>query len=167
MEQAADTPIRIRTVRERTTFWSRLAGLVAVIVPPVGLVVGTVLLWGRGVNWVDLAVLVWRGAPGGLWRARGRDTGSAVAAGAVAVDSQREAGEAMSLPALPFSPDMIFNVSCTEMSRFHGVLWAGLWRRCGRWELKSAHQRMTVRRCVFVEAISTLLNTSCRWPAPR
>ena len=32
--------IRIRTVRERTTFWSRLAGLVAVIVPPVGLVVG-------------------------------------------------------------------------------------------------------------------------------
>ena len=38
-------------------FWSRLAGLVAVIVPPVGLVVGTVLLWNHGVNWVDLAVL--------------------------------------------------------------------------------------------------------------
>ena len=53
MEQVADT-IRIRTVRDRTTFWSRLAGLVAVIVPPVGLVAGTVLLWNHGVNWVDL-----------------------------------------------------------------------------------------------------------------
>jgi stearoyl-CoA desaturase (delta-9 desaturase) len=56
MEQAADT-IRIQTVRERTTFWSRLAGLVAVIVPPVGLLTGTVLLWNHGVNWVDLVVL--------------------------------------------------------------------------------------------------------------
>jgi stearoyl-CoA desaturase (Delta-9 desaturase) len=55
MEQAET--IRIQTVRERTTFWSRLAGLVAVIVPPVGLLTGTVLLWNHGVNWVDLAVL--------------------------------------------------------------------------------------------------------------
>ena len=53
MEHAAE--IRIRTVRERTTFWSRLAGLVAVIVPPVGLLVGTVLLWNRGVNLALLA----------------------------------------------------------------------------------------------------------------
>ena len=56
MDHAADT-IRIRTVRERTSFLSRLAGLVAVIVPPVGLVTGTVLLWNHGVNWVDLVVL--------------------------------------------------------------------------------------------------------------
>ena len=56
MEQTADA-IRIRTVRERTSFLSRIAGLVAVIVPPVGLVTGTVLLWNHGVNLVDLVVL--------------------------------------------------------------------------------------------------------------
>jgi stearoyl-CoA desaturase (delta-9 desaturase) len=65
MEQTADT-IRIRTVRNRTTFLSRLAGLVAVIVPPVGLVTGTVLLWNRGVNWVDLVVLAAFYVPCGL-----------------------------------------------------------------------------------------------------
>ena len=64
MEHAAE--IRIRTVRERTTFWSRLAGLVAVIVPPVGLVVGTVLLWNRGVNLALLAVLALFYVPCGL-----------------------------------------------------------------------------------------------------
>jgi stearoyl-CoA desaturase (Delta-9 desaturase) len=56
MEQTADA-IRIRTVRDRTSLASRLAGLVAVVVPPVGLVSGTVLLWNRGVNWIDLVVL--------------------------------------------------------------------------------------------------------------
>ena len=65
MEQTADT-IRIQTVRERTTFWSRLAGLVAVIVPPVGLLTGTVLLWNHGVNWVDLVVLAVFYVPCGL-----------------------------------------------------------------------------------------------------
>ena len=65
MEQTADA-IRIRTVRDRTSTLSRLAGLVAVIVPPVGLVTGTVLLWNRGVNWVDLVVLVAFYIPCGL-----------------------------------------------------------------------------------------------------
>src|SRR2546430_6115661 len=65
MEQAADS-IRIRTVRNRTSFLSRLAGLVAVIVPPIGLVAGTVLLWNRGVNWVDLVVLAAFYVPCGL-----------------------------------------------------------------------------------------------------
>jgi stearoyl-CoA desaturase (delta-9 desaturase) len=64
MEHTAE--IRIRTVRERTTFWSRLAGLVAVIVPPVGLVVATVLLWNRGVNLALLAVLALFYVPCGL-----------------------------------------------------------------------------------------------------
>jgi stearoyl-CoA desaturase (Delta-9 desaturase) len=64
MDHAAE--IRIRTVRSRTTFWSRLAGLVAVIVPPVGLVAGTVLLWNRGVNLFDLAVLTAFYVPCGL-----------------------------------------------------------------------------------------------------
>ncbi len=64
MERAAD--IRIRTVRDRTSAASRMAGLVAVIVPPVGLVTGTVLLWNRGVNWVDLALLAAFYVPCGL-----------------------------------------------------------------------------------------------------
>jgi stearoyl-CoA desaturase (Delta-9 desaturase) len=64
MENAAE--IRIRTVRERTTFWSRLAGLVAVIVPPVGLVAGTVLLWNWGVNLALLALLALFYVPCGL-----------------------------------------------------------------------------------------------------
>src|SRR3954468_3713686 len=64
METSAE--IRIRTVRERTTFWSRLAGLVAVIVPPVGLVVGSVLLWNWGVNLALLAVLAVFYIPCGL-----------------------------------------------------------------------------------------------------
>src|SRR3954447_9462590 len=64
MEQAAE--IRIQTVRERTTFWSRLAGLVAVIVPPVGLVAGTALLWNHGANWVDLVLLAGFYVPCGL-----------------------------------------------------------------------------------------------------
>jgi stearoyl-CoA desaturase (Delta-9 desaturase) len=64
METAAE--IRIRTVRERTTFWSRLAGLVAVVVPPVGLIAGTALLWNRGVNLTLLAVLALFYVPCGL-----------------------------------------------------------------------------------------------------
>ena len=64
MEQVAN--VRIRTVRERTTFWSRVAGVVAVVVPPVGLVVGLVLLWNNGVNWVDLAILAVFYVPCGL-----------------------------------------------------------------------------------------------------
>jgi len=64
MEHAAK--VRIRTVRERTSFGSRIAGLVAVIVPPVGLAVSTVLLWGYGVDWFDLVLLAAFYVPCGL-----------------------------------------------------------------------------------------------------
>jgi stearoyl-CoA desaturase (delta-9 desaturase) len=64
MEHAAK--VRIRTVRERTSFASRIAGLVAVIVPPVGLAVSTVLLWGYGVDWFDLVLLAAFYVPCGL-----------------------------------------------------------------------------------------------------
>ena len=36
---------RIKTVRERTSVPSQLAGIVAVVVPPLGLVAATWLLW--------------------------------------------------------------------------------------------------------------------------
>ena len=48
---------RIKTVRERTSVPSQLAGIVAVIVPPLGLVAAIWLLWNRGVHPVDLVLL--------------------------------------------------------------------------------------------------------------
>ena len=48
---------RIKTVRERTSVPSRLAGIVAVVVPPLGLVAAVWLLWDRGVHPVDLVLL--------------------------------------------------------------------------------------------------------------
>ena len=48
---------RIKTVRERTSVPSQLAGIVAVVVPPLGLVAAVWLLWDRSVRPVDLALL--------------------------------------------------------------------------------------------------------------
>ena len=48
---------RIKTVRERTSVPSQLAGIVAVVVPPLGLVAAVWLLWNRGVRPVDLVLL--------------------------------------------------------------------------------------------------------------
>ena len=48
---------RIKTVRERTSVPSQLAGIVAVVVPPLGLVAAVWLLWDRGVRPVDLGLL--------------------------------------------------------------------------------------------------------------
>ena len=48
---------RIKTVRERTSLPSQLAGIVAVAVPPLGLAAAVWLLWDRGVRPLDLALL--------------------------------------------------------------------------------------------------------------
>src|SRR6185503_15833451 len=48
---------RIKTVRERTSLPSQLAGIVAVVVPPLGLAAAVWLLWDRGVHPLDLALL--------------------------------------------------------------------------------------------------------------
>ena len=48
---------KIKTVRERTSKPSQLAGIVAVAVPPLGLVIAVWLLWNRGVHPVDLVLL--------------------------------------------------------------------------------------------------------------
>jgi hypothetical protein len=47
--------VKIKTVREQTSVPSQLAGIVAVIVPPFGLLGAIWLLWNRGA--VDLALL--------------------------------------------------------------------------------------------------------------
>ena len=49
--------VKIKTVRERTSKPSQLAGIVAVAVPPLGLVIAVWLLWNRGVHPVDLVLL--------------------------------------------------------------------------------------------------------------
>jgi stearoyl-CoA desaturase (Delta-9 desaturase) len=56
----------VGTVRSRTGLVSRLITLVAVLVPPIGLVVALVQLWGSGVRVVDVALLVGLYAAGGL-----------------------------------------------------------------------------------------------------
>ena len=48
---------KIKTVRERTSTPSQLAGIVAVVVPPLGLVAAVWLLWNRGMHPVDLVLL--------------------------------------------------------------------------------------------------------------
>ena len=52
--------VKIRTVRERTSIPSQLAGIVADVVPPLGLVAAVWLLWDRGVRPVDLVLLAGR-----------------------------------------------------------------------------------------------------------
>jgi stearoyl-CoA desaturase (Delta-9 desaturase) len=46
----------VGTVRERTSRVSQIVTLVAVVVPPLGLVAAMGLLWGIGFHWVDVAL---------------------------------------------------------------------------------------------------------------
>ena len=46
------------TVRQRTSVASQLVTIVAVVVPPLGLLSAMGLLWGVAFHWLDLAVLV-------------------------------------------------------------------------------------------------------------
>lgn len=48
---------RIKIFRELTSVPSQLAGIVAVVVPPLGLVAAVWLLWDRGVRPFDLVLL--------------------------------------------------------------------------------------------------------------
>lgn len=63
MDHAAEPPVEqlpdtIATVRERTTFVSQLAGVLAVVVPPLGVLSAMGVLWGVAFRWVDLIVLL-------------------------------------------------------------------------------------------------------------
>jgi stearoyl-CoA desaturase (Delta-9 desaturase) len=57
VEVAESQPVRIATVRERTSFASQIVTLIAVVAPPLGLVSAMGLLWGVGFGWVDLVAL--------------------------------------------------------------------------------------------------------------
>src|SRR3954470_2906222 len=50
--------LRIGTVRPRTSRASQVVTVVAVVVPPLGLVSAMGLLWGIGFHWVDVALFV-------------------------------------------------------------------------------------------------------------
>jgi stearoyl-CoA desaturase (delta-9 desaturase) len=56
MDQAYEGRAPVATVRTRTTPWSQLAGIVAVVVPPLGLLSGMGLLWGVAFRPLDVAV---------------------------------------------------------------------------------------------------------------
>ena len=56
--QNLDNITRVGTVRNRTSRISQVVTLVAVVVPPLGLVSAVGLLWGVGFHWVDLGLFV-------------------------------------------------------------------------------------------------------------
>jgi stearoyl-CoA desaturase (delta-9 desaturase) len=58
MSEAVEIQPRVRTVRDRTSLPSQLAGIVAVIVPPIGIVAAMGLLWDTAVHPVDLVTFV-------------------------------------------------------------------------------------------------------------
>jgi stearoyl-CoA desaturase (delta-9 desaturase) len=57
VDTALETPTRIATVRQRTSFASQLVTLIAVVVPPVGLFAAMGLLWDTAFGWLDLGLL--------------------------------------------------------------------------------------------------------------
>jgi stearoyl-CoA desaturase (delta-9 desaturase) len=54
MDHAVEDQAGVATVRDRTTFASQVAGIVAVIVPPIGLLSAMGLLWGVALGPLDL-----------------------------------------------------------------------------------------------------------------
>jgi stearoyl-CoA desaturase (Delta-9 desaturase) len=50
--------VAVATVRERTTRSSQVVMLLAIVIPPLGLVVAAVGLWGIALSWVDVAVFL-------------------------------------------------------------------------------------------------------------
>src|SRR5438874_9538506 len=55
-EQALDHPNAIGTVRQRTTRISQIVTVIAVVVPPLGLVSAMGILWGVAFHWADVAL---------------------------------------------------------------------------------------------------------------
>ena len=58
MDHAVEQPVAVGTVRPRTTFASQLAGVVAVVVPPIGVLSAMGVLWGVAFRPLDLWVLL-------------------------------------------------------------------------------------------------------------
>jgi stearoyl-CoA desaturase (Delta-9 desaturase) len=58
IEIASETPVAVATVRDRTSRLSQLVTVVAVVVPPLGLLSAGGVLWGVALGWVDIALFV-------------------------------------------------------------------------------------------------------------
>ena len=50
--------VAVATVRERTTRASQVVTLLAIVIPPLGLIAAAVGLWGVALSWVDVAVFL-------------------------------------------------------------------------------------------------------------
>ena len=48
----------VATVRERTTRASQVVTLLAIVIPPLGVIIAAVGLWGVALSWVDVAVFL-------------------------------------------------------------------------------------------------------------
>jgi stearoyl-CoA desaturase (delta-9 desaturase) len=57
-EASIETTAPVATVRASSSFWSKVATLLAVLVPPLGLAMAMGLLWGVAFHWVDVVLLV-------------------------------------------------------------------------------------------------------------
>jgi stearoyl-CoA desaturase (delta-9 desaturase) len=58
MDQPLETPVKIATVRSRTSLLSQVVTVAAVVIPPFGLLSAMGLLWGVAFHLVDLVLLV-------------------------------------------------------------------------------------------------------------
>ena len=56
--ELAAAEVAIATVRERTTRASQVVTMIAIVVPPLGIIAVAVGLWGIAFSWVDLAVFL-------------------------------------------------------------------------------------------------------------
>jgi stearoyl-CoA desaturase (Delta-9 desaturase) len=66
VERTASEDVQIATVRERTSRGSQIVTVIAVVVPPIGLLFAAGLLWGVALSWVDVALFVALYVLGGL-----------------------------------------------------------------------------------------------------
>ena len=56
--ELATADVQVATVRERTTRASQVVTLLAIVIPPLGLIVVAAGLWGVALSWVDVAVFL-------------------------------------------------------------------------------------------------------------
>ena len=56
--ELAGNDVAVATVREHTTRASQVVTLLAIVIPPLGLIIAAVGLWGVALSWVDVAVFL-------------------------------------------------------------------------------------------------------------
>jgi stearoyl-CoA desaturase (delta-9 desaturase) len=66
VERTAPEDVQVATVRERTSRGSQVVTVIAVVVPPLGLLFVAGLLWGVALSWIDVVLFVALYVLGGL-----------------------------------------------------------------------------------------------------